>query len=735
MPRIDQETVQRILDAADIVEVVSDYVKLRRSGANYKGLCPFHNERTPSFSVNKARNYCKCFSCGKGGSPVNFIMEMEQMTYNEALRHLARKYNIDIVEKELTDDERQARNKREAMLALNEFALNHFEHNLKETDEGQSIALPYFRHRGINDAMIARFHLGYAIDKGDEFIRAAIAAGFEQKYLIETGLAGVSHREGSGDQLYDRYRSRVIFPIHTVSGRVVGFGARTMRTDKNVAKYVNSPESDIYHKQFELYGFYQAKSAIAKADKCIMVEGYLDVISMHQSGVENVVASSGTSLTEGQIRAVRRFTENITLIYDADAAGIKASLRGIRLLLAEKMNVKVLSLPQGDDPDSFAQSHSSSEVEEYLREHETDIIAFMTGVLMKNVDASDPTARAKVVNLILETVAYVDEPVKRQEYLSQCSRSMSISEDVLLRQLNIFIARIREENYKEWQRQSARESLAQGSEPIPATEEEEKQDVQQDSAPLLDLTDHHLQPYERELARLLVRYGMCYAADLMDDNGEMQPATVYDIIAVELAMDNYTLSDPTSRMVFEAVGVLRNNVFPEESIIEKQRIETQVQAKIEEERIALAQKGGSLEMLERAEIRFAAEAENLRTSLVKAFEADFVRKRFVNSPDDTIRNAANDFIADRYALSRIYQRTGEVESEQDQLPVLVPRAVNELRAAVLQDRLQDLYSRLKALPPNDVATATEIMNTIMNYQEYQKKLVKALGDRIILPKR
>lgn len=735
MPRIDQETVQRILDAADIVEVVSDYVKLRRSGANYKGLCPFHNERTPSFSVNKARNYCKCFSCGKGGSPVNFIMEMEQMSYNEALRHLARKYNIDIVEKELTDDERQARNKREAMLALNEFALNHFEHNLKETDEGLAIALPYFRHRGINDAMIARFHLGYAIDKGDEFIRVATDAGFEQKYLVETGLAGVSHREGSGEQLYDRYRSRVIFPIHTVSGRVVGFGARTMRTDKNVAKYVNSPESDIYHKQFELYGFYQAKSAIAKADKCIMVEGYLDVISMHQSGVENVVASSGTSLTEGQIRAVRRFTENITLIYDADAAGIKASLRGIRLLLAEKMNVKVLSLPQGEDPDSFAQSHSSSEVEEYLREHETDIIAFMTGVLMKNVNASDPTARAKVVNLVLETVAYVDEPVKRQEYLSQCSRSMAIPEDVLLKQLNIFTARIREENYKEWQRQSARESLAQGSESIQPTEEEEKQEVQQDSAPLLDLTDHHLQPYERELARLLVRYGMCYAADLMDENEEMQPATVYDIIAVELAMDNYTLSDPVSRMVFEAVGVLRYNVFPEESEIEKQRIETQVQAKIEEERIALAQKGGSLEMLERAEIRFAADAKNLRSSLVKAFEADFVRKRFVNSPDDTIRNAANDFISDRYSLSRIYQRTGEVESEQDQLSVLVPRAVNELRAAVLRDRLQDLYSRLKALPPNDVAAATEIMNTIINYQEYQKKLVKALGDRIILPKR
>ncbi len=454
--RIDPETVRRILDTADIVDVVSDFVKLRRSGANYKGLCPFHDERTPSFSVNKARNICKCFSCGKGGSPVNFIMEHEQLSYNEALRYLARKYNIEIIERELNDAERQAASDREAMLAVNEFAMNHFEQNLTETEDGRNIALSYFRHRGINDAMIKRFHLGYALERSDALYSTAKSRGFTDHYLESTGLCLKSERTNS---YYDRFKGRVIFPIHSVAGRVLGFGGRTMRSDKTVAKYVNSPESTVYVKNRELYGLYQAKSAIAKKDKCILVEGYMDVISMHQAGVENVVASSGTSLTQGQIRALRRFSSNVTLIYDSDAAGIKASLRGINLLLAENLTVKVLLLPEGDDPDSFAQSHSASEVEAYLKDHETDIIAFMIEILMRDVPKSDPIARAKVANTILQSVAMVSDQVLRMEYIGECARRLGLSENVVALQLQKFSAVRAEELEKEMRRQQARDSV------------------------------------------------------------------------------------------------------------------------------------------------------------------------------------------------------------------------------------------------------------------------------------
>ncbi len=318
MNKIDRETVQRILDTADIVDVVSDFVSLKRRGANYIGLCPFHNERTPSFSVSKSKGICKCFSCGKGGSPVNFIMEIEQLSYQEALRYLAKKYNIEIVEHELSEQEREEETQRESMLAINTFAMQHFEHNLSDTADGREIGLAYFRKRGINDAMISRFHLGYSLEQGNNLHDEAIAKGYDEKYLIDTGLCIAS----DNNRVYDRFKGRVIYPVHSISGKVVAFGGRTLRSDKTVAKYVNSPESIIYSKSRELYGLYQAKHAIAKKNKCILVEGYMDVISMHQSGVENVVASSGTSLTEGQIRLIHRFTDNVTVIYDSDAAGI-----------------------------------------------------------------------------------------------------------------------------------------------------------------------------------------------------------------------------------------------------------------------------------------------------------------------------------------------------------------------------------------------------------------------------
>lgn len=737
MGRIDQDTVNRILDAADIVEVVSDFVKLRRSGANYKGLCPFHNERTPSFSVNKARNICKCFSCGKGGSPVNFIMEHEQMSYQEALRYLARKYNIEIVEKELSAQERQAENDREAMLAVNDFALKRFKHNLLDTADGRNIALQYFRHRGLNDAMIERFHLGYALDRSTALIDEAREAGYTEKYLIDTGLAGVSEREGQR-RLYDRFRGRVMFPIHTISGRVVGFGGRTMRSDKNLAKYVNSPESIIYKKNLELYGLYQAKSAIAKRDKCILVEGYLDVISMHQAGVENVVASSGTSLTEGQIRAIRRFTNNVTVIYDADAAGIKASLRGIKMLLSENMNVKTLLLPPGDDPDSFAQSHSASEVEAYLSEHERDIIDFMVEVLMRDVNANDPMARAKVVNTILETIACIDEPVKRQEYISLCSRLMSIAEEVLVPQLNIFIAGRYEEAEKNIQREMARSSIAdiEKAEAQPAgAAEASGESADAPSRPLLDLSGNRLKPFEAMLARYLVRYGLLYIVNMENDDKTVTPLTTYDVIDSELSMDNIALSNAPYAAIFKAVGELRHGSWLVDRDRRAAEIEREAEARLEAAREEIRRTGGSIAQIEKAEAEAQLSLKGFRESAISDFDMQYCQSHLINSPDDLVRNTALELLVDKYTLSKIYAKSGDTYTEQDNLYELVQRAVCELRNSLVSDIIADLTRRLTALAPSDADAALDLLRQIADYKAYQQRLAGALGDRIILPRR
>lgn len=730
MARIDPETVNRILDTADIVDVVSDFVKLRRSGANYKGLCPFHNERTPSFSVNKARNICKCFSCGKGGSPVNFIMEHEQLSYQEALRYLARKYNIEIVERELSDSERQAQSEREAMLAINDFALTQFRHNLLDTADGRDIALAYFRHRGLSDAMIERFHLGYSLDKGTALLDAAHQAGYKDKYLIDTGLAGVSEQNGTR-RLYDRFRGRVMFPIHTISGRVVGFGGRTMRSDKTLAKYVNSPESVIYKKNLELYGLYQAKGAIAKRDKCILVEGYLDVISMHQAGVENVVASSGTSLTEGQIRAIRRFTNNVTLIYDADPAGIKASLRGIRMLLAEKMDVKVLLLPAGDDPDSFAQSHSSSEVEAYLKANEHDIIAFMTEVLMKEVNPSDPTARAKVINVILGTIAYVDEPVKRQEYISQCSRMLGIAEEVLIPQLNLFITGRYEEAEKNALREAARSTIAD----IDKAEEKPTADTEETSAPLLNLNANTLKPYEEMLARYLARYGLLYIGRTDEADSEAHDLTVYDVISNELGLDGVTFTHPPYAAVFDAVGAMRRGSWEADREARQREIEAEATRRLEDAREEIRRTGGSFHDIEKAEAEAQLMLAKFRSQSIDDFDVHYTQSRLLNSPDDNIRSAAVELLTDKYPLSKIYAKQGDVATEQDQLPALVFRAIFELRNAIVTDLITSLTHDLASLGPADTDRAIEIMRSISEYKNFQCKLAGELGDRIILPRR
>lgn len=738
MARIDQETVNKILDTADIVDVVSDFVKLRRSGANFKGLCPFHNERTPSFSVNRARNICKCFSCGKGGSPVNFIMEHEQLSYQEALRYLARKYNIEIIEKEMSDAERQAMNAREAMLAVNDFALKRFESNLTGTDEGRDIALAYFRHRGINDAMIARFHLGYAAEANTDLLDAAKRSGFNTKYLVDTGLVVEARRENGDIRYYDRFRGRVIFPVHSISGRVIAFGGRTMRTDKQLAKYVNSPESAIYHKNMELYGLYQAKNAIARKEKCILVEGYLDVVSMHQAGVENVVASSGTSLTEGQIRAIRRFTTNVTLIYDADAAGIKASLRGINMLLAEGLNVKLLSLPAGEDPDSFAQSHSSGEVEEYLAANEVDIVAFMVSTLMRDVPANDPTAKAKVINEILYTIAHIDDPVTTQEYLQQCSRLLSVPEEVLAAQLKVLRTRRMEEAAKETTRRAARRSLdgVDGSSIDDAQEAGESSVADEaPAAPLLNLDTNRLRPYEEMILRYVVRYGFLYIIDIDRPDGSVVPGTVFDLIKLEFDVDGLSFTHPAYARTFEAVDELNRGPRLQERDAFIARLDRRCNEMLQEERERIRTTATAVSQIENMEREALSRIEEYRAGEIDNFDAGYCQQHLANSPDNVVRTTANELMVDKYTLSKIFTKQEGVETEQEQLRDLVPRAIYELRNAIFDSELDALNRQLASLGPDDAVAAAEIISRIAEYKTMQRSLLKMLGDRIILPRK
>ena len=428
---IDQATVDKIIDSANILEVVSDFVTLRKRGVNYVGLCPFHDEKTPSFSVSPSKGICKCFSCGKGGSAVHFIMEHEQLSYYEALKYLAKKYNIEIEERELSDEEKQIKSDRESMLIVNSFAQEYFSNILFQHSEGRSVGLAYFHERGFRDDIIHKFALGYSLEQRDALAIEAKKRGYKEEYLLKTGLC----LEGQNGYISDRFRGRVIFPVFSLSGKVLAFGGRVLRKSDKLAKYVNSPESEVYHKSNVLYGIYQAKQSIVKNDNCFLVEGYTDVLSMHQAGVENVVASSGTSLTPGQIRLIHRFTNNITVIYDGDAAGIKASLRGIDLILKEGMNIKVVLLPDGDDPDSFAKKQSASSFTEYIKNHEVDFIRFKTNLLLDSA-GNDPIKRAELISDIVQSIAIIPDTIVRSVYTKECSRLMEISEEVLLREIN-----------------------------------------------------------------------------------------------------------------------------------------------------------------------------------------------------------------------------------------------------------------------------------------------------------
>src|SRR5512133_1064620 len=427
---IDKPTIERILDASQIVEVVSEFVQLKKRGVNYLGLCPFHNEKTPSFTVSPAKEIFKCFGCGKVGNSVNFVMEHEHLTYPEALKYLAKKYHIEVIEKELSQEELEKQNERESLLVVSAYASRQFQENLFETDEGVSVGLAYFKERGFRQDTLKKFEVGYSFEKRDSFSLKAISDGYKTDFLVKTGLS-VQHE----NRYFDRFSGRVMFPSHSLSGQVLGFGGRVLKTDDKTAKYLNSPESEIYHKSRILYGMYQARKTITQEDKCYMVEGYTDVMSMHEAGVTNVVASSGTSLTVEQIRLVKRFTPNMTILYDGDAAGIKASIRGIDLVLEEGMNVKIVLLPDQEDPDSYSRKVSNEEFLKYLKENETDFIRFKTRLLLAEA-GNDPIKKAELIRDVVKSIAVIPDTITRTIYIKECSNFLEVDERVIYNEVN-----------------------------------------------------------------------------------------------------------------------------------------------------------------------------------------------------------------------------------------------------------------------------------------------------------
>ncbi len=723
---IDQATIDRILDAAQIVDVVSEFVTLRKRGVNYIGLCPFHNEKTPSFSVSPSKGLCKCFSCGKGGNVVHFIMEHEQLSYYEALKWLASKYNIEIKERELSDEEKQAHNLRESLFVVNQFASEYFQDILYNDLEGQRIGMTYFRSRGFRDDIIKKFQLGYCPDKNNALAKAALQKGFKEDFLLKTGLC---YKKDDGS-LRDRFWGRVIFPVHTLSGKVVAFGGRVLSSQtKNVQmKYVNSPESDIYHKSKELYGIYFAKQAIVRQDRCFLVEGYTDVISMHQSGIENVVASSGTALTSDQIRLIHRFTNNITVLYDGDGAGIKASIRGIDMLLEEGMNIKVCLLPDGDDPDSFARKHNATDYQAYINDHEVDFIRFKTNLLMEEA-GKDPIKRASLISSIVKSISVIPDPIVRSVYIRECSQLLQMEEKILVETTAKLIEQARENRFKEETRRKEREQrnyqlsekqvnstlVTKESSHIPAEfptdnrllppppseipednrEEimisEQKDDnlppfIQQDIPQEPDQEESY-QSYiptegneqklffakEEELIRMLIRYGektMCY---IEDENGQSAPLCVIRYIANGLKEDELQFHVPLHRKILK-------------------------------------------------------EAEN------NIQNPDFIAERyFIAHPDPEISKLAAEMVSDRYQLSKYHSKAQKIITDEERLYELIPRLLLDFKLSIVEEEMKHT---LKALSDPTVANNPEqyigIMKRYKELQQTQSVMAQNAGDRVVL---
>jgi len=524
---IDRQTIDRILDAAQIVEVIQEFVPLKKRGVNYLGLCPFHNEKTPSFTVSPSKEIFKCFGCGKVGNAVNFIMEHEHLSYPEALKYLARKYHIEVVEKELSPEDLEKQNERESLIVLSAYAARQFTENLFHSDEGITVGLSYFKERGFQQSTLKKFEAGYSFEQRDAFTKKALEDGYKQDFLVKTGLS-IQHE----DHLFDRFSGRVMFPIHSLSGQVLGFGGRILKSDAKTAKYLNSPESEIYHKSRIVYGIFQARKAITQYDKCYLVEGYTDVMSLHEAGVENVVASSGTSLTQEQVRLIKRFTPNITILYDGDSAGIKASIRGIDIVLEEGMNVRIVLLPDNEDPDSYSKKVSNTEFVNFLQEKETDFIRFKTDLLLEEA-AGDPVRKANLIRDIVRSVAVIPEAITRTVYIKECSTHLDISEAVLYHEVN----KLRQQrSFQDRNKYPAVEDLPV---PPPVVRKEVKQDI---------VTYFS----EKEVIRVLLKFGSVeFERKIRTEDEQEEVLTVSDYIVREIITDDLFFDDEVCAKIFE----------------------------------------------------------------------------------------------------------------------------------------------------------------------------------------
>ena len=711
---IDQPTIDRILDAANIVDVVSEFVTLRKRGINYVGLCPFHTDKTPSFYVSPAKNICKCFACGEGGTAVHFIMKHEQLNYFDALRYLAKKYNIE------TDKEKQRKSDRESMLIVNSWAQQYFTTQLYEHVEGKTVGLRYFAERGFREDTIRKFQLGYSLDKRDALYKEATKNGYKKEFLEKTGLV-IAYDNGG---VNDRFRGRVIFPVHTLSGKVVAFGGRVLKKDEKTAKYVNSPESEIYHKSNELYGIYFAKQAIVKEDRCLLVEGYTDVISMHQAGIENVVASSGTALTQGQIRLIHRFTSNITVLYDGDAAGIKAALRGIDLLLEDGMNVKVVLLPDGEDPDSFARKHNASQFSEFIRQSETDFIRFKTRLLLDDA-GTDPIKRSALITDIIRTVAIIPDNIARSIYIRECSAMMEIDEQVLLNEGNkIRLSKEERQNMQGQVTPPVSNTMSMipeypdlpGYQPVagdsflppddtvplpddympppPPPEEYPMEETGPMDVPPPDYppaqppqTVQPVQPvqtgqpkrspyevYELTLLKYIVRYGEQILFDYVDEEtNEHIVMRVAEYIRYDLERDDLTFYTPIIKS-----------------------------------------------MLDEA-------ADKCKT------EGFIASRYFLAHPDPNVSRLAANLISEKYQLSKYHSKYRELEQEQDKLDQLVTREIYAMKDAYILRQIKETQLGIKeAHAQGNEDKVFELMKQLTRLNEIKNVLSKELGERIVL---